>query len=267
MVGCDKIRQVLSMLTTRYLSGDASHSVFSVRCLLLAGLLAAAWLLTPAAAAAPKLAVFPPVFEFGVQDTNRGSYSYVFLLRNEGDAKLTIKTVRASCGCTTTALGAQEIEAGKETELRGELRTASFEGEIRKSISLETSDPARPLCRLELTISLPRRTPGLRFASGNPRHLATVSGGVCTATITLENGDPKTTAHATALELPPGWTCDAKLPLAVAPGQKTVLVLTRPEKDAITTREQSILVKTDHPATPELRGSLFTIRLPVAAGR
>ena len=227
--------------------------------------LAGSLLPAPAARAAPKLNVFPPVFEFGIQTTNQGSYSYSFLIRNEGDATLTIKAARASCGCTTTTLGLQEIAAGKETELRGELHTAAFEGEIRKSITLVTNDPAQPERKLELTITLPPPAPGLRFASGNTRHLATISDGLCKATVTLENRDPKTALNITALELPPAWSCDAKLPLPLPAGQKTVLWLTRPEKDAVTSREESFLLKTDHPATPELRGSLFTVSPPAGS--
>lgn len=249
--------------------GWPNHALYRLarrHSLLLAGLLAA-WLSVPAVSAAPKLAVFPPVFEFGVQDTNKGVYPFVFLLRNEGDELLTIKAVRAACGCTTTTLGVQEIAVGKETELRGELKTANFEGEIRKSITLETNDPIQPLCKLELTVTLPPRVVGLRFVSGNPRHLALVSGGRCSVSLAVENGEAKAAINVTALELPPAWTCETKLPLAVAPGQKASLVLTRPESDAVTTREEPFALKTDSAATPELRGSLFTVRrtAPTAA--
>lgn len=73
---------------------------------------------------------------------------FVFLLRNDGPGPLAI-AAKAGCGCTVVQHD-QEIPAGGRSELTAELNTSKLQGQVTKSIDVQTNDPQQPRLHLEL---------------------------------------------------------------------------------------------------------------------
>jgi len=71
----------------------------------------------------------------------------VFDLVNEGDAKLVIKAVRPTCGCTVADFD-PEIAAGATGQIKAKLDTKDFAGPVSKSILVMTDDPQNPTVTL-----------------------------------------------------------------------------------------------------------------------
>ena len=71
----------------------------------------------------------------------------VFDLVNEGDAKLAIKAVRPTCGCTVADFDS-EIAAGATGQIKAKLDTKDFAGPVSKSILVMTDDPQNPTVTL-----------------------------------------------------------------------------------------------------------------------
>ncbi len=71
----------------------------------------------------------------------------VFDLVNEGDAKLLVKAVRPTCGCTVADFD-EEIAPGATGHVVAKLDTKDFAGPISKSILVMTDDPQNPTVTL-----------------------------------------------------------------------------------------------------------------------
>lgn len=71
----------------------------------------------------------------------------VFDLINEGDAKLVIKAVRPTCGCTVADFD-PEIAPGATGKIKAKLDTKDFAGPVSKSILVMTDDPQNPTVTL-----------------------------------------------------------------------------------------------------------------------
>jgi len=115
---------------------------------------AAAWvgvcLVGLCAWAGPRLSVDQAVFDFGTV-TEGVSVVHTFVLRNVGDAPLTILSVRATCGCTTTALTRNQLPPGESVDLRAVLSTTGYRGRITKSINVSSTDLQQPQVSLRMT--------------------------------------------------------------------------------------------------------------------
>lgn len=71
----------------------------------------------------------------------------VFDLVNEGDAPLSVKAVRPTCGCTVADFD-REIAPGATGQVKAKLDTKDFAGPISKSILVMTDDPQNPTVTL-----------------------------------------------------------------------------------------------------------------------
>ncbi len=104
-------------------------------------LLAAAFAV--AATGTPMLGVDAVVYDFG--SVSEGTIvSHTFVLTNLGDSPLLITGVRATCGCTTTALPQSTLAPGESAPLEARVDTNNFGGRITKQIYLDTNDPNVP---------------------------------------------------------------------------------------------------------------------------
>ena len=107
----------------------------------LTGAILAVFALTLAAAAAPSIQVDSDVFDFG-SILEGYAIEHTFVLTNVGDEVLVIDRVRATCGCTTTELPANELAPGESIELHAVVGTTGFGGStISKSIYVYSNDP------------------------------------------------------------------------------------------------------------------------------
>lgn len=76
--------------------------------------------------------------------------TYTFKVRNEGDANLEIKNVSPSCGCTAASFD-KLVATGKEGGITLKIEnTANYQGEIAKTATVITNDPAQQIFTLTL---------------------------------------------------------------------------------------------------------------------
>lgn len=115
--------------------------------LLFALLISATW--TTLTLASPELAVDQSTFNFGSIEQGK-EVIHVYPIRNKGDAPLTIKGVRASCGCTAANSSAPVIQSGKNGEIKVTFNSTNFSGEIHKTVYVDTNDPKTPTYTLNL---------------------------------------------------------------------------------------------------------------------
>jgi hypothetical protein len=95
---------------------------------------------------APQLVVPSKIIDVGT--VSQGVVAdAVFDLVNEGDATLTVKAVRPTCGCTVADFD-REIAAGTTGKIQAKLDTKDFAGPISKSILVMTDDPQMPTVTL-----------------------------------------------------------------------------------------------------------------------
>jgi Protein of unknown function (DUF1573) len=106
-------------------------------------------LLIATATAVPQTAIDLPTFDFGsiYQGTK---VEHVFTIRNKGDAPLTIKSVRPSCGCTAASITTSVIPPGKTGAIKASFNSTNFAGTIQKTVAVDTDDLKFPALILTL---------------------------------------------------------------------------------------------------------------------
>ena len=72
------------------------------------------------------------------------------------DRSVTIKSIRNSCGCTTSKLEKKTYMPGESGEIQVHFVIGGRTGEQHKYISLETNDPENPIVQLELQVHIPQ---------------------------------------------------------------------------------------------------------------
>jgi len=98
----------------------------------------------------PKIVFKAESWNFGkVKSGERIVYEFIF--ENKGDADLNITKVETACGCTAALVANDKVAPGKSGKIKVTFNTGGYEGDITKSVFIETDDPANP--RLKLTIT------------------------------------------------------------------------------------------------------------------
>ena len=88
--------------------------------------------------------------DFGdIDDVGKVSTQVKF--KNDGDKKLIIEDVRASCGCTAGKPAKMELEPGEESYLDVTFNPQGKRGNQRKSITFKTNDPVNPTQAIYIT--------------------------------------------------------------------------------------------------------------------
>jgi hypothetical protein len=98
----------------------------------------------------PKVVVVGgETYDFGYmeQDT-KGSHDFV--IRNDGDAPLTLIKRDTTCKCTFSSLDNDQLQPGASTKVQLEWTAVSNHGAFRHSAMIETNDPHRQHIRLTL---------------------------------------------------------------------------------------------------------------------
>lgn len=99
--------------------------------------------LSLAGAAAPRIAVDAPHFNFGEQP-NHLTIEHTFEVRNDGDGLLKIERIRSSCGCTVGAVSSYEVAPGETATITARYRLIGRRGNQHSVLTLETNDPVTP---------------------------------------------------------------------------------------------------------------------------
>jgi hypothetical protein len=95
----------------------------------------------------PRLVIDEKVFYFK-KITDADTVHHTFILRNEGDAQLEIKTLHTTCGCLSVKVEQSVIQPGKETQLYAEFRGANRDGDQLQLINILSNDPVEPKTHL-----------------------------------------------------------------------------------------------------------------------
>jgi hypothetical protein len=114
----------------------------------LTGIISLFWV--TAAAAAPEIAIDQSAFNFGSIHQGK-KVEHLFIIKNKGDAPLTIKSVRPSCGCTAASITTSVISPGKTGGIKASFDSSKFAGAIQKTVAVDTNDPKAPTSTLTLT--------------------------------------------------------------------------------------------------------------------
>jgi hypothetical protein len=88
-------------------------------------------------------------FDFG--ELNYGKAQKILTIINDGTDTLTISNVSASCGCTGTLMSKDHIAPHDSGFLSVSFDTKKAIGDSKKSISLESNDPANKKVRITFT--------------------------------------------------------------------------------------------------------------------
>ena len=193
---------------------------------------------TPAVATnAPLLSCDEPRYDFG-ELKNDQSVRHAFVLKNVGTAPLEIANVRASCGCTATALDAKTVAPGQSTALNVTLNLTGRKGRQVKSIYVESNDPQKPHFRLEVvgtaTVDIEVQPVGIHFGTMSKdgavaRELTlTAKSNVVFHITKVDTGSPLFTAGVTTNEVGRSYTVKVISPGPRANGtcRSTVQVFT-----------------------------------------
>ena len=107
----------------------------------------------PHGAPAPRIAFDREAHDFGAV-RQEAVLTTTFTVKNEGDAALHVKEVRADCGCSTAALDAKEVAPGGSATIRVEFRTFTMNGRLTKRLHVHSDDPAKPVAELLLRVDV-----------------------------------------------------------------------------------------------------------------
>lgn len=202
----------------------------------------------PVCAQGPKLLVENPDFNFG-QAIAGEKLSHTFLLKNIGDAPLSINRVKSSCGCTAALLSSEVLAPGEQAEVEATFDSTRFRGAVVKTIYLYTDDPLNKVKQLyirghvkpELS-QTPKRVEFKGLVSGVPKETRVVLGNQGKKRLTLsapQATNPDISAELAKATLAPGESIE--LTIAVSPPSNKTRV------------SGYIIIKTDSENLPELR--------------
>jgi len=88
----------------------------------------------------PEIFFESPVFDFG-KAYKGDKVEHVYKFENRGKATLEIRKVKPSCGCTAAILSSNTILPGETGEVKATFNTGSYQGKVKKTISVLSNDP------------------------------------------------------------------------------------------------------------------------------
>jgi hypothetical protein len=112
-------------------------------------------------AEAPRIAVEPPLFDFG-KVLPQKSVSREFVIRNFGKQDLLVDKVSTSCGCTVTdppPPGKMVLKPGARQPLRVTLTTPANPGRLSKSVLVKSNDPDCAVFEIKLMATVVAEAP------------------------------------------------------------------------------------------------------------
>lgn len=204
------------------------------------------------ALAAPSLTVDRPIFDFGSIAQGK-KVDHTFTLKNRGDMPLSILRTRTSCGCTVANVSTKTVEPGKSAELKTTFDSASFSGNITKTITVETNDPANPTYTLtvkgvvneELSVTPRQANLGLIRVGGTKE-----------ITLSLENRGERNVRIVSVSSPMPQVKVSAKKS-ALRAGESTPISVKITPRETDRFLSGFITISTDHPGKPELTVPLY----------
>jgi hypothetical protein len=88
----------------------------------------------------PIIEIAEKTHDFGTIKEEDGRVTHVFTFKNVTEGALTIKNVRASCGCTTPAWSKEPIASGKQAQITVTYNASGRPGAFHKSVTVTLSN-------------------------------------------------------------------------------------------------------------------------------
>ena len=110
------------------------------------------------AAAAPRIVVEPPSFDFGTIKPG-GVVQREFVVRNIGRTDLVLESIVSSCNCAAILEGTEQtLKPGARTTMRVRLTAPAEAGKLHKSVLIKSNDPAQRTLevKIEALVAGPR---------------------------------------------------------------------------------------------------------------
>jgi len=110
------------------------------------------------AAAAPRIVVEPPSFDFGTIKPG-GVVQREFVVRNIGRTDLVLESIVSSCNCAAIVEGTEQaLKPGARTTMRVRLTAPGEAGKLHKSVLIKSNDPAQRTLevKIEALVAGPR---------------------------------------------------------------------------------------------------------------
>ena len=101
------------------------------------------------AAAKSKIACEEPVFHFGKR-SNSEKVQHDFVIRNDGEGPLILKSVKTSCGCTAARLKDTILPPGRSTTVSVTVNLKGRRGKQTKTATVNSNDPVKPRYKLTM---------------------------------------------------------------------------------------------------------------------
>ncbi|GAB4113394.1 MAG: hypothetical protein Kow00103_05430 [Candidatus Caldatribacteriota bacterium] len=151
---------------------------------------------------------------------------HIFKIKNNGGQELVINRVRAACGCTATMLSEENIQPGKEAELKVTFNATGYKGLVTKSIYIESNDPERPKVTLSVSVDVePIPAPQANFSTSQWEMGLISQGDKPTFTFLIENKG-ELDLIIEKIDVAEYITYNYDLPLTIAPGGKEEIIFT-----------------------------------------
>lgn len=102
---------------------------------------------------APKITFVKTTHDFGkIFEGDLAEYNFEFT--NTGKSDLTIRGIKAACGCTSTKMEKTVLKAGESSKVNLVFNSRGYNGKKRKSITVICNDPASPVNMLFIEMDM-----------------------------------------------------------------------------------------------------------------
>lgn len=103
----------------------------------------------------PRIRFESITHDFGqLRSDQKTAFDWVF--HNDGDAPLTILRTRSSCGCTISVADEVPVPPGASGKIHVEFDPAGLQGEIKRTLAVNSNDPTQGMVRLTVRASVTR---------------------------------------------------------------------------------------------------------------
>lgn len=94
-----------------------------------------------------------PVWDFG--DVKEGDApEHSFILTNDLDNALTIKSIDTSCGCTVVETSMKRLEPGEKAEIKVKFKSKGYSGQVKQFVYVNTDDLDNPIRQFKVTANV-----------------------------------------------------------------------------------------------------------------
>ncbi|MFO7444993.1 MAG: DUF1573 domain-containing protein [Ignavibacteriaceae bacterium] len=202
----------------------------------------------------PRAVIEPKQYDFG--DIQQGEVvTHDFIIKNDGNDVLTIKNVRASCGCTAAQPSKNELKPGESTEVQVSFNSEGRSGKQAKTVYIETNDPASPTVKLSFSGNVVKgsgntsKTPDISFKETSHDFGKVKQGEIPEYTFKFKNNG-KSTLEIKDVKTSCGCTAALISSKKIEPGKEGTIRVELDTKDRSGKMTRNITISSNDPDEP-----------------